>query len=69
MKAPGTAIAIVLYCFMAWHTSGWRGLVGSMGLVLCVAFARAEEKDIDRNFAFWLDLIYWSILFAPFLLK
>lgn len=67
MKLSGTAIA--LYVLAAWRTSGWRGLVGSIGLVSCVAFARAVEKDIDRNYAFWLDLIYWSILFVPFFLK
>lgn len=72
MKLSGTAIAIALYVLAAWRTSGWRGLVGSIGLVSCVAFARAVEaveKDIDRNYAFWLDLIYWSILFVPFFLK
>lgn len=69
MKLSGTAIAIALYVLAALRTSGWRGLVGSIGLVSCVAFARAVEKDIDRNYAFWLDLIYWSILFVPFFLK
>ena len=69
MKLSCTAIAIALYVLSAWLTSGWRGLVGSFVLVSCVAFARAVEKDIDRNYAFWIDLIYWAILFVPFFLK
>ncbi len=68
MKVSGTAIAIALYCFMAWRTSGWRGLFASAGLVLLVAVSREGEKEISRNMAFWLDLIYWSILFVPLFL-
>ncbi|MBQ4199611.1 MAG: hypothetical protein II649_06985 [Kiritimatiellae bacterium] len=69
MKISGTAIAIAFYLFAAWRTSGLSGLVASAVLVLLVAVAREGEKEISRDMAFWLDLIYWSILIVPFFIK
>lgn len=69
MKTSRTAIAVAAYCFMAWRTGGWKGLVGAFVAVTIVAVARIAEKEVGRDMGFWLDLVYWSVLFAPFFLK
>ena len=69
MKISGTVIAVALYLFAAWRTSGWKGLAASAVIVAVVAVSRVAEKGVSRNVAFWLDFVYWSLLLAPFLLK
>lgn len=69
MKISGTVIAVALYLFAAWRASGWKGLAASAAIVAVVAVSRVAEKGVSRNVAFWLDLVYWSLLLAPFLLK
>lgn len=63
------AVASALYVYVSWRTFGLRGLACAPLLLCVVAGARFGEKELGRNAAFWLDMLYAAILASPFFLK
>ena len=62
------SVAAALYAFAAWHVSGARGVACALVVLCVVAAARCNEKSIERNAAFWFDMLYAAILAIPFAL-